>query len=184
MPTIAGVAAEILLGDTKPKVLEARAEGDPRTIQIIQQCVAIAGHNFNKGRGKWTVRTPDQQKFAEYDLDSYDEGKLDFAIGPRPFIPEPPLTVKERWELVSTIYPSLQIDLAYLLEKIVSLDEEEIKKMKLPDNSALAAMMGGADTTAMLTQMASRSNTQGQGQGQPIRQLNSATAAQNVKKAS
>jgi hypothetical protein len=132
MPDIAGVAAEILLGDTKPKVIEARAEADPRTIQIIQQCIAIAGwrQSAQQRQGGWREQDVDQLKFEGFDLRSYSAGLLDFRIGPRPFIPEPPMEERKKWELLTLKSEGMGIPKAYLVQNEGGYSKTQLAEME------------------------------------------------------
>lgn len=151
---LSGVAIDLLLGDIKPDVVERRAEADPRTVEIIQMCISIAGQRYQEGEGGWQKRTDAQEKFSGYDLTSYDQGLLNLRIGERPFVPEPPLTEKERWELVALIREALDLDLEYLIETIVGADQDEIKKMKLAE--AVARQEEQRDAGRLIAGLAAR----------------------------
>lgn len=87
MSQITGPAASRMMGDVYSKVLEVQSNYDQQSIKLFQMAVAIGGFRFHEGRDGWRDRTEQRQKFAPFDLNSYESGKLDIAIMPRPLIP-------------------------------------------------------------------------------------------------
>ena len=87
MSQVTGPAAARLVGDVAAKVTEAAAQYDRANVALFQMAVAIAGQNLKDRIGGWSEPNRQQLKFANFDLDSYDSGDLDFSIMPRPLIP-------------------------------------------------------------------------------------------------
>jgi hypothetical protein len=86
MSQVTGPGVSRLFGDVEIYVSDAKATYDTQMIKLMQMSVAIAG--WRSSNGDWGKEmTPDQQKFLDYNLESYDKGDLDFEIGPRPIIP-------------------------------------------------------------------------------------------------
>lgn len=85
MSQVTGPAAERLVGDALSYIEEARSNYDQQTIKLFQMAVAIAGWRANTGA--WGQLNRQQQAFEPFDLDSYNEGDLDFEILPRPILP-------------------------------------------------------------------------------------------------
>jgi hypothetical protein len=83
MSQITGPAAARLIGDVSSRVAEVSAGYDQQNIKLFQMAVAIGGY---RAATTWTNLTPQQQKFASFNLDSYQAGQLDFAIMPRQLI--------------------------------------------------------------------------------------------------
>lgn len=91
---ITGPAAERLMGDVSTMVYESQANYDLQVIKLHQMAVAIAGWRVNRGDwGQPRQLNRQQQKFRDFDLDSYTRGDLDFEIAPRPLVP---MTALER----------------------------------------------------------------------------------------
>jgi hypothetical protein len=87
MSTLTGPAAERLSGDVIGKVTEAQGLYDQANIRLFQMAVAIGGFRANEGRQGWANPTDAQKKFKPFGLDSYERGKLDMDIMPRPLVP-------------------------------------------------------------------------------------------------
>lgn len=132
MSQVTGPAAEMLLGDSKQKVVEIRGDADRQTKKLAQMCVAIAGWRLSQRKGGWARRTPAQQKFAPFGLGSYDAGDLDFNIGKREFIPDPPMTQRQRIDYMIAASEGMGIDKKWLLENVEHKSASEIAKM-LPE---------------------------------------------------
>jgi hypothetical protein len=96
MSTITGPAVARMLGDVEGRVRAAAANYDQATTKLFQMGVAIAGWRTKNG---WT-RSDDRQRkaFAPFDLKSYQDGKLDFEIMPRPLVPT---LQTEKWQAES-----------------------------------------------------------------------------------
>jgi hypothetical protein len=89
MSQVTGPAAETLTGDAGTYIQEARSNYDTQTIKLMQMSIAIAGWRANSGAwgGRGRSLTRQQQAFLPYDLDSYQDGQLDFSIQPRSLFP-------------------------------------------------------------------------------------------------
>lgn len=85
MSQITGPAAERLFGDVGSYVNEARAAYDLGTAKLCQMGAAIGG--FRANGGGWSDLTPQQQKFAAFNLDSWEDDQLQLTILPRPLVP-------------------------------------------------------------------------------------------------
>lgn len=130
MSQVTGPAAEILLGDTKGKVVEVRGDADRQTKKLAQMCVAIAGWRYSEGKGGWAKRTAAQEKFATYSLESYDQGKLEFKIAGRHFIPDAPLSERERWELLTLKSEGMGVSKKWLVTNEGGYTEEQLREME------------------------------------------------------
>jgi hypothetical protein len=85
MSQVTGPAASRLVGDVASRVFEAQAAYDGGLISLTRMAVAIAGQRVNDG--SWgSSLTPQQQKFAAYDLESFARGDLAMEIAPRPLL--------------------------------------------------------------------------------------------------
>jgi hypothetical protein len=144
MGTISGVAANILLGDVKGLLQRARTGYDTQSVKLFQMQMAIGGHRFREGKGGWAAKTPQQKKFAPFDLQSYQRGLLDFSIAPRGLVAE---TAMERWTTQQARFAAkkagmdAEIPLDYqLAEDGVSVDDR--KALKKAQQDADLEMMG------------------------------------------
>jgi hypothetical protein len=109
---LSGIAVERLLGDAQAPLLDAQVQYDAGLISLLQMGIAIAGHHYNRrndhslGYNGWSRNTIQQQRFAAFDLDSYEAGNLNIVIEPRPIIPsttsERALAKAQRWQGVKT----------------------------------------------------------------------------------
>jgi hypothetical protein len=84
MSTVTGPAARRLVGDTERKVARAAANYDDGLLRACQMAVSIGAMRYPA----WTRRTAAQEVFRPFDMGSYGRGELDFAILPRPLVPE------------------------------------------------------------------------------------------------
>lgn len=95
MSQVTGPAAGRLVGDTATLVEDARANYDMQSIKLFQMGTAVGG--WRASSGAWgRALTPQQRKFAPFDLESYARGELDLAILPRELVP---LTALERIQI-------------------------------------------------------------------------------------
>lgn len=92
MSQVTGPAASRLMGDVAGNVWESAANYDQQSIKLFQMAVAVGGWRLQRGDWGRTL-TRQQLKFRGFNLESYQNGALDFAIMPRPLIP---LTEAER----------------------------------------------------------------------------------------
>ena len=84
MSQVTGPAASRLVGDVASRVAEVQASYDAASMSIFRMAVAMAG--FRATTGAWGPLNRQQQKFAPFNLDSYERGDLDMAIMPRPLL--------------------------------------------------------------------------------------------------
>lgn len=88
MTQTTGPAADALIGDVKNIYAEKAGAADVQTKKLFQMAIAIAG--FRASRGDWGSRSLldyKRKKFLQFDLESYEAGKLDFDIDMRPPVP-------------------------------------------------------------------------------------------------
>lgn len=88
MSALSGVAVDKLSGDVRGRVGEVSANYDQQSIKLFQMAAAIGGFRYAEGREGWRQRTAQQQKFAQFNLESYARGELDMEIAPRPLVPQ------------------------------------------------------------------------------------------------
>lgn len=156
MSTLTGPAAERMVGDGANLVYEAQGQYDRPIIALHQMATAIAGWRYDQ-RTKlpaygdvngWARNTEQQQKFAPFNLDSYDQGDLDFVIMPRPLLPE---TKQERALAKTTRFAALKAaqDAGLTLEEAMAeLDWTEAEIIDFMARRAARANQGGdADAT-------------------------------------
>jgi hypothetical protein len=84
MSQVTGPGAQRMMGDVEQLVIEAQAGYDLQNIKLFQMAVAMAG--FRANSGNWGPLNSQQQKFAPFNLDSYEAGDLEMAIMPRPLL--------------------------------------------------------------------------------------------------
>jgi hypothetical protein len=84
MSQVTGPAAQRLVGDVASRLGEAAANYDMGSIRLFQMAIAIAG--MRAKAGAWGPLNRQQQKFTPFDLNSFDQGNLDFEIMPRPLL--------------------------------------------------------------------------------------------------
>jgi hypothetical protein len=84
MSQVTGPAANRLSGDVASRVIKAGAGYDTQLIKHFQMLLAIGG--FRANTGAWGALNAQQQLFTPFDLNSYEQGKLNFAIKPRVLI--------------------------------------------------------------------------------------------------
>jgi len=111
MGEVTGVAAEILMGDVKGHIQNARAGYDSATIRVHQMCVSIGGMRLRESSpaGGWRNPTDQQKKFSPYDLNSYARGLINFDIDDRPLVAMTPM---ERAALKTAQYGAIQAGIA------------------------------------------------------------------------
>lgn len=84
MSQVTGPAASRLVGDVASRVSEVQSAYDTQNMKLFQMAVAMSG--FRANSGAWGALNRQQQKFTEFNLDSYQRGDLDIAIMPRPLL--------------------------------------------------------------------------------------------------
>ncbi|MDQ3168374.1 MAG: hypothetical protein M3P94_06975, partial [Chloroflexota bacterium] len=107
------------------KVRSISSGYDRQLIKLQQMGVAMAGWRFAEGAEAWADQNPAQQKFANYDLESYDKGDLDHDVMPRELVP---MTTMERMMLINAKKTTLEvIPLVELIEEAGYLREDAEK---------------------------------------------------------
>jgi hypothetical protein len=86
MTQITGPSADNLMGDVAHRVRQVAGSYDAHLIALCQMGVAIAGWRRGRREGGWVEDTPDRAKFDGFDLESWEQGDLDFDIMPRPLV--------------------------------------------------------------------------------------------------
>lgn len=86
MSQLSGVAVLRVVSDIVAKVQEAQAGYDQQNMSLWRMATAIAGMRGRERSGGWGQSTAQQQKFAPFDLNSYERGDLDMAIAERPLL--------------------------------------------------------------------------------------------------
>jgi hypothetical protein len=87
----------------------------------------------NEGLGGWAEQSDQQKKFRPFGLDSYQKGKLDFSILPRPLVPP---TRTEQAEERQKVWQAIKIEgevigsTEFILETEEGWDAERLKKLK------------------------------------------------------
>lgn len=81
MNQVTGPGADRLVGDVARKVRRSASGYDTNTVKLLQMSEAIGGFRFRNGF--WPRQTSQHQLFADFDLSSYDENRLQMAIRPR-----------------------------------------------------------------------------------------------------
>jgi hypothetical protein len=129
MSNVTGPGADRMMGDVRGRFDEVQANADAGTIKIIQMSVAIGGWRLNSGAwGPRSKLTRQQQKFADYDLDSYSAGLLDVSLLPRPLVPsteqERLMALQMRKETAGLPDNEIRRMLGYSTEQIAAMDRE------------------------------------------------------------
>jgi hypothetical protein len=76
-----------LMGDVERKMSRPAANYDRANEKLIQMGLAIGGWRANRGDWGFAL-SPQQQKFLDFDLDSYNKGELDLTIVARELTPQ------------------------------------------------------------------------------------------------
>lgn len=88
MSQVTGPAVSRLFGDVEILVHKARASYDTQMVKLHQMAIAIGGYRANNGDwGEPSTLSQDRAVFLPFNLDSYENGELDFEIAARPLIP-------------------------------------------------------------------------------------------------
>jgi hypothetical protein len=75
---VSGAALERMLSPSQAKLDRAAANYNQQVIKLKQMSVAIAGWRYS-GNG-WGKRDAQQKRFADFNLNSYAQGKLNFGL--------------------------------------------------------------------------------------------------------
>lgn len=122
MSIVTGPGAERVLGEAATYVNEARSNYDAHSVRLFQMAVAIAGMRVR--RGDWgRGLTPQQVRFAPFDLTSYQRGELDFHIQTRPLVMESPMERLQRRMMEVSL--QAQLDAAPLTGILTRLRRED-----------------------------------------------------------
>lgn len=126
MQQVTGPGAVRLSGDTVPRIYEAAANYDRGLLAATQMAISIAGQRIADGDwGKRATKNPSddsvqnglslhQERFKQFDLTSWDEGKLETTILPRQILPT---TIDEKLVQAQTKL-ALGVDSETILEEI------------------------------------------------------------------
>lgn len=87
MSQVTGPAAARMMGDVGSRVLEVQSNYDTQSIKLFQMAVAIGGFRYREGKEGWRDKNDQRNKFAPFNLESYQKGDLNLSIMPRPLIP-------------------------------------------------------------------------------------------------
>lgn len=151
MSQVTGPGAQRMMGDVEQLVVEAQASYDQANMRLFQMAVAIAG--FRANSGNWGTLNSQQQKFTDFNLDSYEKGDLEIAIMPRPLLNP---TKMERAQENLAVWTGVQaaatagVPLEFVLEQ-EGWTEDELKKLALAkqkDDAAKAEQIKQAQTFA------------------------------------
>jgi hypothetical protein len=102
MSALTGPAASRMLGDVQSLVSESAGNYDQQSRKAFTMGVAIAGERLKRRDWKGSRH---QQAFAGYGLDSYEAGKLELEISPRPLVP---ITAMEQWAAQQARFAAVQ----------------------------------------------------------------------------
>jgi hypothetical protein len=75
---LSGAALERMLTPAQNKLDGSQANYNGQLVKLRQMQMAVAGMRFNGGG--WKQKTEQQKKFADFDLRTYEKGKLDFNL--------------------------------------------------------------------------------------------------------
>jgi hypothetical protein len=98
MTTVSGIAAEILHGDTRNKAIAVRAGTDRQVEKATQMAITMGAIRAAPGGG-WTNVDSRRQLFRAFNANSFEDGKLDWAIDERALVPAAPLSEVQEAEL-------------------------------------------------------------------------------------
>jgi hypothetical protein len=108
---VSGIAAEILHGDTRNKVMTVRPQTDRQVVKATQMAISLAAFRYPA----WPRPGAAQRAFAGFAPDAWERGDLDFEIAPRPLIPTPPLQQEESAQLADILINQLNVSPEYAL---------------------------------------------------------------------
>jgi hypothetical protein len=149
MSSTTGPSILPLFGDVANKLLDVAANYDQGNISLFRMAVAIAGHRYNEGMGGWAIKNRQQAKFANFDLDSYQDGDLQMAIMPRPLIGVTKKDMASEQQAFGTAvstYVSAGMPLEFALTKVAGFEDEEVQEMSaLKQQAQQDAMQQFAD---------------------------------------
>jgi hypothetical protein len=103
------------------RVTEAQGLYDKTNVAVWQMAIAIAGFRANEGAQGWQNPSDAQKKFKPFNLDSYQRGKLDFEIMPRPVLPP---TALERSQERVQYWSALNAEKSFGVPEEVILEDE------------------------------------------------------------
>jgi hypothetical protein len=153
MTQLTGAGALRALGDVDRKTRAVAAGYDQQLIKLLQMSIAIAGFRVNEGAGGWARQTRQQQKFAMFGLDSYEEGALNFDILPRSIVAE---ALSERFQtfiMKKTAIPiipdrELAIEAGYppdTVDRWIREREQRAREAQAQDNQHQAPASNGQE---------------------------------------
>lgn len=91
---LSGAALERMLGPAQNRLNGVQPFYNQQLIKLRQMGLAIAGYRVKNG---WRDLTDQQRKFAQFDLESYQDGQLDFSLTPSVLVQT---TVEENEDLL------------------------------------------------------------------------------------
>lgn len=147
MTQVTGPASVQLLGDVNKNVAKLSSGYDRNLIRIHQMAVTICGMRLAEGEGKWADASIEQQKFAGFNLDSYDAGKLDHTIMPRNVVPttaeEVYALLQQKKTVLGDLIPPrvLALEGGYKEEEVAKWEKEQEDRAQkaMEQQQALAA---------------------------------------------
>jgi len=151
MGDVSGKAVELLLGDVKGYVNDARANYDSAQERLFKQLLTIGGMRANERAAGWKDLSDQQKKFLPFNLESYARGELDFEIMARPLLPKSNLQISEEKEArYSAIKAGIDVGepLEYQYKRDGMSDEEwgELQQMQqTAKNAKLGEVFRSAD---------------------------------------
>ena len=83
---VTGPGADKVILPVRSLVEDARDALDPNTVHLFQMAISMAGYRVNSESWGGVLRNG-REAFKPFNLNSYDEGKLDFTVGDRPVMP-------------------------------------------------------------------------------------------------
>ncbi|MGE0541226.1 MAG: hypothetical protein AB7R89_13715 [Dehalococcoidia bacterium] len=128
MTQATGPAIERLLGPIASPVRAARVNYDAQTRKLLQMAIAIMGYRLQRSDYPSDVvnARPDRYApFQGFDLESFGQGHLDFAIPSRPVFPE---TIDERVARLVLVGQVIDTGDPWLMAE-AGIPEEEVQRM-------------------------------------------------------
>lgn len=149
MSQVTGPAVTRLFGDVDIMVNKARASYDTQQVKITQMAIAMGGYRANNGDwGDPSELSEDRRVFLPFDLNSYEDGKLDFEIAARPLVP------LGHWETIQV----KRSELALAREEIML---EQLRLNPTPDGTGAGGQPSGDQANQVSTRLRMRSPTEG-----------------------
>ena len=146
---ITGPGVSRLFGDVEIMVNKARASYDTQMVKLHQMSIAIGGYRANAGDwGSVSALSYDREVFLPFNLDSYENGELDFEIAARPLVPN------GHWEAVQV----MRSEMALEREKIMLA---QLKANPNPDGEGAGGQPSGEMANQIGLRLRMRTATEG-----------------------